>query len=243
MIRLVGGVVFARLCGDLHLGARLRRRVSRARGAPRRCAARGARASCPTTRARALYDRARGVAQAPRAAPGSRSARGAASPTVYLGAAAEETGARALLARPPPRLRGEPGRLGALRPGARRPADGRLNTLPIWQRTIADAALEGCVVGLVGDVDRRSPRTSPSASTCSSSTAGTATRGLGRLPGLDAHGGRRRAAAHPRRLRGPAPTAGARPTRSTARRSAERASPRWRRPGACAALRSARAGR
>ena len=31
------------------------------------------------------------------------------------------------------------------------PVDGRLNTLPTWQRTIADADLEGSVVGLVGD--------------------------------------------------------------------------------------------
>ena len=30
------------------------------------------------------------------------------------------------------------------------PTDGRLNTLPTWQRTIADAKLEHCVVGLVG---------------------------------------------------------------------------------------------
>jgi hypothetical protein len=30
------------------------------------------------------------------------------------------------------------------------PADGRLNTLPTWQRTIAEAGLESTVVGLVG---------------------------------------------------------------------------------------------
>ncbi len=30
------------------------------------------------------------------------------------------------------------------------PADGRLNTLPTWQRTIADAKLEETVIGLVG---------------------------------------------------------------------------------------------
>lgn len=30
------------------------------------------------------------------------------------------------------------------------PADGRLNTLPVWQRTIADANLESTVIGLVG---------------------------------------------------------------------------------------------
>ncbi len=31
------------------------------------------------------------------------------------------------------------------------PADGRLNTLPTWQRTIADAELEDVVIGLVGE--------------------------------------------------------------------------------------------
>lgn len=31
------------------------------------------------------------------------------------------------------------------------PLDGRLNTLPHWQRTIADAHLEACVVALVGE--------------------------------------------------------------------------------------------
>ena len=30
------------------------------------------------------------------------------------------------------------------------PVDGRLNTLPSWQRTIADARLESTVIGLVG---------------------------------------------------------------------------------------------
>lgn len=31
------------------------------------------------------------------------------------------------------------------------PVDGRLNTLPLWQRTVARGGLEGTVVGLVGD--------------------------------------------------------------------------------------------
>jgi MMP 1-O-methyltransferase len=35
-------------------------------------------------------------------------------------------------------------------PGLVDAADGRLNTLPAWQRTIADAGLESSVVGLVG---------------------------------------------------------------------------------------------
>ena len=35
------------------------------------------------------------------------------------------------------------------------PLDGRLNTLPSWQRTIADAGLESTVIGLVGPDGRR----------------------------------------------------------------------------------------
>ena len=39
------------------------------------------------------------------------------------------------------------------------PADGRLNTLPSWQRTIAEAQLESTVIGLVGP--SRGPTTKP----------------------------------------------------------------------------------
>ena len=71
--------------------------------------------------------------------------------TVYLGAAAEETGAVVLSV---DHHHGSE----ELQEGWADfdtelvdPADGRVNTLPAWQRTIAVAALESCVVGLVGD--------------------------------------------------------------------------------------------
>jgi len=71
--------------------------------------------------------------------------------TVYLGAAAEETGALVLSV---DHHHGSE----ELQRGFEHfdedvvdPADGRVNTLPTWQRTIALADLEGSVVGLVGD--------------------------------------------------------------------------------------------
>jgi len=71
--------------------------------------------------------------------------------TVYLGAAAEEAGAVVLSVdhhhgseeQQPGWEHFDPELLDA--------TDGRLNTLGTWQRTIADAALEHCVVGLVGE--------------------------------------------------------------------------------------------
>ena len=54
--------------------------------------------------------------------------------TVYLGAAAEETGAVPVQSGPSPRIRGEPGRLGAPRPTLVDPDD-RIDTLPHWRRT------------------------------------------------------------------------------------------------------------
>jgi predicted O-methyltransferase YrrM len=71
--------------------------------------------------------------------------------TVYLGAAAEATGGVVLSV---DHHRGSE----ELQEGWEHfdatlvdPVDGRLNTLPTWQRTIASAGLEACVVGLVGD--------------------------------------------------------------------------------------------
>jgi len=71
--------------------------------------------------------------------------------TVYLGAAAEATGAVVLSVdhhhgseeQQPGWEHFDPTLLDA--------ADGRLNTLPSWQRTIAAARLEASVVGVVGD--------------------------------------------------------------------------------------------
>ena len=63
---------------------------------------------------------------------------------VYLGAAAREARHGRVHRRPPPRLRGEPGRVGA--PRHRRsstPTTGRMDTLPSFRRTIERAGLGG----------------------------------------------------------------------------------------------------
>ncbi len=44
--------------------------------------------------------------------------------------------------------------------------DGRLNTLPTWQRTIGDAGLEASVVGLVGDSATVAARVRPGLALC-----------------------------------------------------------------------------
>jgi MMP 1-O-methyltransferase len=71
--------------------------------------------------------------------------------TVYLGAACEETGATVLSV---DHHRGSQ----ELQEGWEHfdpevvdPADGRIDTLGHWRRTIADAQLEGCVLGIVAD--------------------------------------------------------------------------------------------
>jgi MMP 1-O-methyltransferase len=71
--------------------------------------------------------------------------------TVYLGAAAEECGA--VLYSLDHHHGSEENQAGweHYDPELVDPADGRLNTLPAWQRTIALARLEGTVVGLVGE--------------------------------------------------------------------------------------------
>jgi predicted O-methyltransferase YrrM len=71
--------------------------------------------------------------------------------TVYLGAAAEETGAVVLSV--DHHHGSEELQVGWAHfdPELVDPADGRVNTLSAWQRTIAIAELESCVVGLVGD--------------------------------------------------------------------------------------------
>jgi hypothetical protein len=71
--------------------------------------------------------------------------------TVYLGAAAEATGS--LLFSVDHHRGSEENQPGWEYHDADLvdPADGRLNTLPHWQRTVADAGLERTVIGLVGD--------------------------------------------------------------------------------------------
>jgi len=68
----------------------------------------------------------------------------------YLGAAAEATGS--LLYSLDHHHGSEENQAGweHFDPSLVDPLDGRLNTLPVWQRTIADAGLEATVVGLVG---------------------------------------------------------------------------------------------
>jgi predicted O-methyltransferase YrrM len=71
--------------------------------------------------------------------------------TVYLGAAAEELGAVVLSVDHHHGSEELQEGWDDFDPELVDAADGRVNTLPAWRRTIADAALEGCVVGLVGD--------------------------------------------------------------------------------------------
>ena len=71
---------------------------------------------------------------------------------VYLGAAAQRARHRAVLRRPPPRVRGEPARLGVARARPRRSrTSGRWTRCRIFRRTIHDAGLEGTVIAVVAD--------------------------------------------------------------------------------------------
>jgi predicted O-methyltransferase YrrM len=71
--------------------------------------------------------------------------------TVYLGAAAEATGA--VLFSVDHHRGSEENQAGWEHhdPELVDPADGRIDTLPLWRRTVAAGGLERCVVGLVGD--------------------------------------------------------------------------------------------
>jgi MMP 1-O-methyltransferase len=71
--------------------------------------------------------------------------------TVYLGAAAEESGAIVLSVDHHHGSEELQEGWADFDPDLVDPADGRVNTLPTWQRTIAAAGLEASVVGLVGD--------------------------------------------------------------------------------------------
>ena len=79
--------------------------------------------------------------------------------TVYLGAAAEETGATVLSVDHHHGSEEQQEGWEHFDPELVDAHDGRLNTLPTWQRTIASAGLEASVVGLVGDsIDHRLAR-------------------------------------------------------------------------------------
>ena len=95
------------------------------------------------------------------------------------------------------------------------PLDGRLNTLPSWQRTIAIARLESTVLGLVGPSLVVAAHFDQALDLLFIDGGHGARGGLGRLRGLDAQGRGGRTAHDPRRLRRPRATEDARPTRST----------------------------
>ena len=70
--------------------------------------------------------------------------------TIYLGAAAVEVGATLFSLDHHHGSEEQQEGWPYFDPSLVDPSDGRLNTLPAWQRTIADAGLEHTVVGLVG---------------------------------------------------------------------------------------------
>ena len=130
--------------------------------------------------------------------------------SLYLGAAAEATGAVAVLHRPPPGLRGEPARLGAPRgrPGRpRRGPDRHPAALAAGRRRRPASKAVGRRGG--GRLADRGRPLAPAAGLLLHRRWARRRAGLGRLPGLGAPGGPRRLAGHPRRLprpgrRGPA---------------------------------------
>ena len=144
---------------------------------------------------------------------------------IYLGARRRRARHRAVRARPPPGLRGEPAGMGVARAGPRRPRrSARMDTLPLFRRTVHDAGLEASVVALVGDsptvgrhwrtplgaaVHRRRPRHRA---------------GAPRLRDVDAVGRARRPARASTTSSRTRPTAAARRTRSTAAPSSRRRS-------------------
>ncbi len=119
--------------------------------------------------------------------------------TVYLGAAAEETG-RPVQPRPPPRLRGEPGRLGAPRPHAGRPGDREHRHPSHWRRTFDRRGPRG----FGGRTGRRLPdrrlALDDAAGLLLHRRGARRGAGVGRPPGMGAARGDRRVARHPRRV-------------------------------------------
>jgi MMP 1-O-methyltransferase len=86
--------------------------------------------------------------------------------TVYLGAAAEATGATVLSVDHHHGSEELQAGWADFDETLVDPCDGRVNTLPTWQRTIADARLEHCVVGLVGDSVTVAGRVRPGLALC-----------------------------------------------------------------------------
>ena len=117
--------------------------------------------------------------------------------TVYLGAAAEETGS--VLFSLDHHHGSEENQLGWEHHDTslvdRR--TGRIDTLPFWRRTIVDAALESTVIGLVGDSPTVSARWETAVAFCFIDGGHGAGTGMGRLQRLGTAGGARRMARHP----------------------------------------------
>ena len=134
--------------------------------------------------------------------------------SVYLGAAAEETGA--ILFSLDHHHGSEENQAGWEHHDSTLvdPETGRIDTLPRWRRTLVGAGPGG-----VGDRDRRglAHRRVPLVDTVGLLLHRRGPRrraGLGRLPGLGAQRDRRRVVGHPRRVPRSRPTAGALPTTS-----------------------------
>ena len=124
---------------------------------------------------------------------------------------------RAVRRRSPSRLGGEPAGVGVARARSRRPAVGRIDTLPTFRRTVLDAGLEPSVVAVVGDSPTVGAWTTPLALLFIDGGHGpsrpTATTSCGRRTWP-------RAACSPSTTCSPTrPTVAARRTRSTAGRS------------------------
>jgi predicted O-methyltransferase YrrM len=113
--------------------------------------ARSTRGFMPDDEGLALWKAARRAGQAFEAASFVEVGAWCGKSTLYLGAAAESTGA--VLFSVDHHHGSEENQAGWDHFDADLvdPADGRLNTLPFWQRAVADAGLESCVVGMVGD--------------------------------------------------------------------------------------------
>jgi MMP 1-O-methyltransferase len=86
--------------------------------------------------------------------------------TVYLAAAAEATGAVVLSVDHHHGSEEQQEGWEHFDPELVDATDGRLNTLPTWQRTIGAAGLESCVVGLVGDSPTVAARMAPGLALC-----------------------------------------------------------------------------
>ena len=113
--------------------------------------ARATKGFMPDDEGEALHDAALVAGRAVAAATFAEVGAWCGKSTVYLGAAAEATGALVLSVDHHHGSEELQAGWDHFDPTLVDAIDGRVNTLPTWQRTIAAAGLEGSVVGLVGD--------------------------------------------------------------------------------------------